>query len=166
MVNVSGVPVHPLADGVTVMVAVTGTLPVLVAVNAGIFPVPLAARPMEVLLFVQLNVVPVTAPVKFTGLVVAPLHKVWPAGWATFGVGFTVMVKLSGKPAHPLADGVTVIVAVTGALVELVATNAAIFPLPLAAKPIEVLLLVQLNVVPATAPVRFIGLVDDPLHKV
>jgi len=140
-------------------------LPVLVAVNAAMFPLPLAANPIEVLLFVQLNVVPVTAPVKFTGLVVAPLHKVWPAGCATFGVGFTVMVKLSGKPAHPLAEGLTVMVAVTGALPVLVAVNAAMFPLPLAAKPIEVLLLVQLNVVLATAPVKFTALVVAPLHK-
>jgi len=35
------------------MVAVTGAVPVLVATNVGIFPVPLAARPIEVVLFVH-----------------------------------------------------------------------------------------------------------------
>ena len=40
--------------GVTVMVAVTGAVPAFVAVNEGILPVPLAARPMEGVLFVQL----------------------------------------------------------------------------------------------------------------
>ena len=76
MVNVAGVPAHPTAEGVTVMVAVTAVLVALVATNAGMFPVPTAGKPMELLLFVQLNWVPVTAPVKFTGLVVAPLHIV------------------------------------------------------------------------------------------
>jgi hypothetical protein len=39
--------------GVTVMVAVIGAVPALVAVKEAIFPVPLAARLMDVLLLVQ-----------------------------------------------------------------------------------------------------------------
>lgn len=35
------------------MVAVTGVVPALVALNAPILPVPLAAKPMLVVLFVQ-----------------------------------------------------------------------------------------------------------------
>jgi hypothetical protein len=57
MVNVCGVPVQvgeAPADGVTVMVAEMGVVPLLVAVNAAILPVPLAPKPMAVLLFVQL----------------------------------------------------------------------------------------------------------------
>ena len=46
-------PVQPLADGVTIIVAVTGALVVLVAVNDAILPVPFAARPIEVVLFVH-----------------------------------------------------------------------------------------------------------------
>ena len=46
------------------MVAVMGSVPGLVAVNAGMFPVPIPARPMAGLLLLQENVVP--AP---TGLV-------------------------------------------------------------------------------------------------
>lgn len=94
-------PGQPLAEGVTVMVAITGALVVFVAVNDGIFPLPLAAKPMEVLLFVQLNPVPLTAPVKFIALVIALLHKAWLAGCTTLGVGFTVMVKLCNVPGHP-----------------------------------------------------------------
>ena len=64
MVYVIGVPVQltpPLVYvGVTVIVAVIGDKPALVAVNDGTFPAPLAARPMAVLLFAQLNVVPLT----------------------------------------------------------------------------------------------------------
>ena len=39
--------------GVTVMVAITGAVPVLIAANAAILPLPLAARPMDMVLFVQ-----------------------------------------------------------------------------------------------------------------
>ena len=42
-----------LYDGVTVIVAVTGTTPVFVAVKDDISPVPLAARPMLMLLLFQ-----------------------------------------------------------------------------------------------------------------
>ena len=75
MVNDLGVPGQPTADGVTVIVAVTGALVVLTTVNAGIFPEPPAANPTDVLLFVQLNVVPLTAPANVIAFVAAPLHK-------------------------------------------------------------------------------------------
>ena len=42
-----------MAVGVTVIVAVIGEVPVLVAVKEGTFPVPLAAKPIVVLLLVQ-----------------------------------------------------------------------------------------------------------------
>lgn len=143
--NVLGIPGHPAADGVTVIVAITGVLPVLVAVKAFISPVPLAARPIDVLLFVQLKVVPVTAPVNVIEVVVEPLHNAWFTGWFTSGLGFTVIVNVLGVPGQPVgSDGVTVIVDVTGVLPVLVAGKAFIFPVPLAAKPIEVLLFVQL----------------------
>ena len=76
MVNVCAAPVHPLADGVTVIVAVIGAPVAFVAVNDPILPVPDAARPMAGLEFVQLYAVPVTAPVKFTAAVAAPLQRV------------------------------------------------------------------------------------------
>ena len=53
MVKLCGVPVQPSNDGVTVIVAVTGDVPALVAVNEGMLPVPLAPRPMLVLLLVH-----------------------------------------------------------------------------------------------------------------
>ena len=62
---------HPFAVGVTVIVAVIGEVVAFVAMNEGIFPVPLAARPIAVLLFVQVNVVPLTGPDKFVIDVVA-----------------------------------------------------------------------------------------------
>ena len=63
-------------------------------------------------------------------------------------VGFTVMVKVIGIPLQvtpPLVKaGVTVMVAVTGAVVAFVAVKLAILPEPFAANPMDVVLLVQL----------------------
>ena len=63
MVNVPTFPLHPPAVGVIVIVATTLALPVLTALNEAIFPLPLATRPMEVVLLVQLNTVFGTAKV-------------------------------------------------------------------------------------------------------
>ena len=73
-IPVFGKPVHPLADGVTIMVALAGVEPVLIPVNAGILPVPDDARPMDGLLFVQLKLVPVTLPEKFIAFAANPLQ--------------------------------------------------------------------------------------------
>ena len=58
MVNVLLIPVQltpPLMKvGVTVIVAVTGVVPLFTAVKEGILPVPLAARPIAGVLLVQL----------------------------------------------------------------------------------------------------------------
>lgn len=54
IVNVMGVPGQEPATGVTVRVAVTGALPVFVAVNEPIFPEPEPAKPMDGVLLVQL----------------------------------------------------------------------------------------------------------------
>ncbi len=48
-VKVWAVPTHPLAVGVTLIVELMGLELVFFAVNDGIFPVPLAAKPMAVL---------------------------------------------------------------------------------------------------------------------
>jgi hypothetical protein len=166
MVNVCGAPGQPAADGVTVIVAITAALVILIAVNVGMLPVPVAAKPIDVLLFVQLKTVPETAPVKATMLVVAPLHKDWFAGCTTFGVGLTVIANDCDMPGQPDADGVTVMVAVTGVVPVFIAVKAGISPLPFAAKPIDVLLFVQLKVEPLTAPEKLIRFVVAPLHKV
>ena len=65
-------PVHPFAIGVTVIVALIGKIVAFVVVNEGTLPEPLAARPMAVLLFVQVNVVPLTGPDKFVTSAVTP----------------------------------------------------------------------------------------------
>ena len=132
----------------TVIVAVTGVTPVLTAANEAMLPVPLAAKPMDVVLFVQLYTVPATAPLKATAVVLAPLQTTWLVTAFTVGVGFTVMVNVVGVPLQvtpPLVKlGVTVIVAVTGVVPVLVPVKDWMVSVPLAPRPIHVLLFVQL----------------------
>lgn len=72
-------------------------------------------------------------------------------------------MKFRGVPLHvggPLALvnlGVTVTIAVTGAVPEFVAVNDEIFPIPEAANPIEGVLLAHSNIVPVTVPVKLIA---------
>jgi len=63
IVNVDGVPVHPFAVGVTVMMEVTGVVPLLAAVNAAISPFPLAPNPTSID-EVHEKSVPVIGPLK------------------------------------------------------------------------------------------------------
>lgn len=87
----------------------------------------------------------------------------------TTGVGFTVMVNTIGVPVQltppEVNTGVTVMLATTGALVVLVAVKLAILPVPDAASPMLVLLLVQLYTVPAAVPLKVIAAVAVPLQK-
>jgi hypothetical protein len=81
--------------------------------------------------------------VNVIALVGEPLHTTTFAGWVTVGVGLTVMVNVWGCPEQPSATGVTVIVATTGTVPVLTALKVAIFPVPLAPNPTEVVLLVH-----------------------
>ena len=74
IVKTDGIPIHPFAAGVTVMVAIAGAGPLLVATNAEIFPVPLAASPMDGAEFVHEKVVPATGPPNVIAEVVTPLQ--------------------------------------------------------------------------------------------
>lgn len=161
IVNVCDVPVQVMPalvnTGVTVISAVTGERPVLVAMKLGILPVPLAASPIDGALLVHWKlsapVGPVVGLVKLIGAVGLPLHNTWPATGFTTGVGFTVIVNVIGVPTQPVGPtGVTTIVATNGPLVALVVTNGAMSPVPVAARPMAGVLLVQLYTVPGTLP--------------
>jgi hypothetical protein len=54
IVNVSATPEQLLADGVTMIVAIATVVPVFVAVNAPMLPVPVEESPIAVFEFVQL----------------------------------------------------------------------------------------------------------------
>jgi hypothetical protein len=119
----------------------------LIALKAGIVPMPPAARPIVVLLFVHVYTVPGTGPAGVTAVVDVPLHTVWFAIAFTDGVGFTVIVNDTDGPVQvtpPLVKlPVTVIVATTGAVPLLVATNAGVLVVPTPPRPILGWLLVQ-----------------------
>jgi hypothetical protein len=85
------------------MVAVNGFIPELNAIKLAILPVPAAARPITGVLLVQLYTVPggaVTAPLKFTGAVGAPLQTTWLATGLTVGIGLTTTVAVTGVPVQ------------------------------------------------------------------
>jgi hypothetical protein len=152
MVKVFDDPVQetlPLVKvGVTSIVATTGDVVVLVAVNEAMSPVPLAAKPILVVVLVHEYVVVPTVfeVVKVTPVVAALLHTVWLVGCATWPAGFTVMVKVCAVPTHAVVlvkVGVTVMVATIGAVVVFVAVKEAISPVPEAPKPILVVVLLH-----------------------
>jgi hypothetical protein len=70
------VPIQPAATGVTLKLLVSGFKLVSIAVKAAIFPEPLLAKPMELLLLVQLYTVPLTVLAKFTKVLLAALQMV------------------------------------------------------------------------------------------
>ena len=105
MVKKFGVPAHPPAVGVIIIVAKIEVLPTLVAVKAGKLPVPLAPNPMDVLLLVQLKVVPATGPVNTVAGTAAPLQTIIFAGAVTVGTGLTVIVKVVGVPLQEEPTG-------------------------------------------------------------
>ena len=171
MVKVTGVPVQVIPalvyTGVTVTVAVTGALLLLMAIKDGTVPVPPAARPMLILLLLQLYTVPPTGPAGVTAVVDVPLHNVWLAIAFTDGVGFTVKVNVTTVPGQPVntLTGVTVTVATTGAVPVFTAMKLGIFPVPTEASPIDGWLLVQLKNTPGWDVVKLTGAVLDPLHS-
>ena len=67
---------QPFRVGVTVIVPEIAVVPVLVAVKLGVLPLPLAARPMAVLLFVHANVAPEGVEAKLLAATVAPAQTV------------------------------------------------------------------------------------------
>ena len=72
--NIIAGPIQPFANGVTEIVVIIGAPVLLIAVNEGRFPVPPTPRPINELLFVQENVVPLTKLEKGVSTVFNPLH--------------------------------------------------------------------------------------------
>ena len=86
MVKVCAGPGQPASVGVTVMVPVV--VEATFAALKEISPVPFAAKPMAVLLLVQLKT-GLTLPEKMTSTG-SPAQTVWLGGSTTVGVGLTV----------------------------------------------------------------------------
>ena len=138
--------------GVTVIVAITGFVPLFIAVKAGMFPVPEAAKPIEVKSFVQLNIVVpfILAVENSTKDVSNPFETIWFPIEFTWPVGFTVISNVIGSPtllSPPFSKlGVTTIVPEIGASVVFVAVIS-IFPVPAFERPISELSLVHVYVI-------------------
>ena len=163
-VAVIDAPGQLFAVGVIVKVTVTGALVEFVSVPE-MLPDPEAAIPVTAtaLSLVQAYVVPLTAPDNTIVLIEAAEQMVCVAGVATaFGVGLTRTVAVIAAPGQLFAVGVIVKVTVTGALVVLV-SEPDMLPEPEAAMPVTAtaLSLVHAYVVPDTAPVNTIVLIED-----
>jgi len=165
IVKVEGELVQLNVVEVTVIVAITGVVPKLTAVNAGIFPVSLACNPMVVSLFVQEKEAPGSELINEVAGIKTPLQTTIFDGTVTVDVGLIVIVKETARPVQLLAVGVTVIVAVIGIVSVLVAVNEGKSPVPFAPSPIDVLLLVQENVVPGVGLVKTVAGTVDPSHE-
>lgn len=165
MVKSIGVPGHPFAFGVTVIVAVIGVNPVFVVVKLLIGPFPVAAKPIEGLSFVQSKVVPVTFPENEIGPLTTPLHLTRLAIGLIVGFGLTVMVNVLDKPGQLLAVGVTVIVAMMGVVPVFIAVNEEMLLVPDAAIPILVVLDDQEKFVAETFPVKLISVLISPAQS-
>ena len=148
--NVAAAPTQLPKRGVTLIVAVTGVLPIFCAVNVTLLPFPLAARPTAVLLLDQVYCAPVL-PVNATETW-SPTHFVTCAIGLTTGVGLTVTVKILNGLLQPISVALTLMVAVVGAVG--LPTVPVRLPVPLAGSPMAVLLLLQL----------YVKLLEDPVN--
>jgi len=98
IIYVEKAPLQLFTVGVTVIVAEIGEVPVLVALNEAILPVPLAAKPIAVFELVHENVPPAGVLVKLEAVTEPLLHTVISAGTVTLGEGFTVIEYEDGLP--------------------------------------------------------------------
>lgn len=76
------------------------------------------------------------------------------------------MVYVEAVPEHPFTVGVTVIVAVTGIAVVLIAVNPGIFPRPFDPSPIVVFELVHAKVPPTGELIKFVPDTNPLLHTI
>ena len=120
------------------IIPVMGTLFRFVALKAGIEPLPVRGKPISVLEFDQLKVVPGTitfplavVPTKLMGKMVCVPQIAISATGATDGIGFTCIVNCIGVPEHPFVKGITVMSELSGILERLVDVNPAIDAEPL-----------------------------------
>ena len=163
-VKVVGLPAQPPTRGVTVMVAVTSALLLLLAMNAGIGPEPEVPKPI-LADDVQSNEAPAEELVKLMeGADVSSQYERFEMGLTVALVGLTVTLNDCAGPGHPLRLGVTVTVEVTEDVPGLVAVKAGIEPDPEFPNP-TLAELVQVKVVPAVGLLKLILAPAAPLHK-
>ena len=143
---------QPLADGVTVIESVTGVIPLFNPMEEGIeLPVE-SFNPIVLVELTHEKVVPGTFPEKNMASPGRLLHTVSFGTGFTVGLGFTVRVNVFEVPVQPLADGVTVIILLTGTEELFIVVKSGIDPVPERLIPVLSFELIQLKTVPETAP--------------
>lgn len=161
--NVVGLPAQPPTRGVTVMVAVTSALLLLLAMNAGIGPEPEVPNPI-LADDVQSNEAPADELVKLMeGAEVSSQYERFETELTVALVGLTVTLNDCVGPGHPLRLGVTVTVEVTEEAPGLVAVKAGMEPEPEFPNP-TFAELVQVKVVPAVGLLKLIAALAVPLQ--
>jgi hypothetical protein len=125
------------------------------------FPVPEEVKPIKGLSLDQSYRVPsITEPIKLIGSALVLAQSICEAMLSIPGVGLTKILNTMGVPKQVLENGVTVICAEMGRVELLLVVKLFMFPEPMAGNPINVLVFVQLNTVPAIGePVKLTGLV-------
>jgi hypothetical protein len=116
---------------------------------------------------VHVMIAPGVGELIFIGAEVAP-EQIVCAGSENckVGAGFTVIVNVFATPLQLLYLGLTVMVATTGLEEAFVAVKVGILPVPDGPNPILVFVLLQVNPVPTTLPLKLIGPTVTPLHTV
>jgi hypothetical protein len=136
MVNVREVPTQlsALAFTNTVMIAVISFPPVLVAIKAGMLPLPLAANPILGLLFIHLNTAPGELLVKgIPASAKVPLHNVVSGIISITGVGLTITLSISVITQPEPVDKVNIYSTSTGCVVVLFSVSLMVGELAFAA---------------------------------
>ena len=87
--------------GVTVIVETFGVEPAFVAVKTGVFPAPLAPRPITVFEFVQVKVAPAGVLANAEAATLPPLQIIIFVIGVTIGVGLTVTTIIPLGPSQP-----------------------------------------------------------------
>ena len=175
IVNVSSGPSQLIPSlvyiGVAVIVAVTGEVLLLTAVNEAISPLPVAAKPILGVSFTHEYVVvpPVFSVLNAMAAVSSALHSIWLSTSSTWLEGFTVIVNVWESPSlliPPFSKvGVTVTVATMGDKPLFTAVKVGKSPEPESAKPIPGVSLVHSNVVlPPEFALSKSTLTSSPLH--
>ena len=141
--NNSRVALQPLAVALTVTVPEIAAKVLLVLKNDGMFPLPEAAKPTPVFVFVQDIVAEFGETTTFVAGIFMFSQSTMSAIGVITGVGLMVIVKFTGEPIQVFKVGVTAIVPAFGIAPEFSPLKLPIFPEPVAPKPIEVILILQ-----------------------
>lgn len=105
---------------------------------------------------------PETLLLKVEAGIVVSAHTVKFSSFTTVGLGFMVIVNDEDGPVQLFTVGVTVMVAIIGAVVLFMAVKPDILELPLAAKPISGFEFVQLIVAPEGVLLKIVSDTREP----